>query len=222
MRAPALWSRCRHWAHVLWLFAANDMYTVHIPMSILTVILVGRQPEGAAAGVGARWLLALWYLCTAILPYFSLYILAFAIQNQLVGLDEDQPNKPFRPLVRGLVSPSVARVWGWVVHPVFWGFAAYQRVLGFAVAWSVLVVWHNFGGGDSHWLYKNNVFISLGVMVEVGAVWTMVFPAGLEWQWIVVLGLWCGTLAQVQDKRDVAGDRMMGRQTWAILYGERG
>ena len=88
-------------------------------------------------------------------------------------------------------------------------------------------MYNDLGGSDEHWIARNT-------MNAVGSVWCSVgmlavlrdqshWENGLSrtgWIWC---GIICGAIAstmQVQDLRDVEGDRSVGRRTMPLVLGE--
>lgn len=153
--------------------------------------------------------------------YFLLFVYAFAVSNQLIGIEEDRRNKPDRPLPAGLVDPRGAWV-RWVVSMMlFPALGAALGVAGWALLWQVCFCLYNFGGFARHWATKS-LIMGVGLVAQLGAAWGIVGPVPpLAWRWIAGLSLVAFVLCNIQDLRDVAGDRALGRRTLPIVYGLR-
>jgi len=150
---------------------------------------------------------------------FTLYIYAFCLSNQIAGVDEDQRNKPDRPLPLGLVprdgawSRLVVVLVGYTAVGLWWG------IVEWVVLWQAILVLYNQGRWSRHWLAKN-ALIALGTFVQLGAAWTLVAPMSpLGWRWILIVSLAILVLIPVQDLRDMAGDRLAGRRTFPLAFG---
>lgn len=171
---------------------------------------------------------SLWDLAGVIgggVAYFALYIYTFCVGNQIAGLEEDRINKPDRPLPSGLVSLRGAKA-RWVIANILFPLIAY--VLGgvaitrWALAWQMIAISYNFLGLHRHWITKNFVFITLGTLVLMAAAWELVLPlSATAWRWILVISISFGATLHIQDLRDVAGDRHVGRRTFSLAIGDR-
>ncbi|MGQ9927488.1 MAG: UbiA family prenyltransferase [Chloroflexaceae bacterium] len=152
--------------------------------------------------------------------YFWLYCSVFCISNQLAGEQEDRLNKPDRPLPAGLVTRHGA--WGrWLIVMGLFTLVGWRLgVLEWTLLWQAVLVLHNQGGGSRHYATKNLVMV-FGAVAQLAAAWQMVRPlTPMAWDWILVLALPLLTHVSLQDLRDVAGDRAVGRRTLPIVFGE--
>lgn len=155
------------------------------------------------------------------LVYFALYIYTFCLANQIAGVEEDSVNKPGRPIPRGLVSRRGALTRWKVLTAVFLVVGAWLGVFGWALGWAVLTVLVCFCGWDRHWFTKNVIVMAFGVLVELAATWELVTPlTPSAWRWVLVLSATIGVTSILQDMRDVAGDRAVGRWTLPVAMGE--
>jgi len=153
--------------------------------------------------------------------YFLLYVYTFAVSNQLIGIEEDRRNKPDRPLPSGLVAPRGA--WArWILAMLL--FPALGAALGvarWALLWQVCFCLYNFAGFARHWATKSLV-MGAGLVAQLAAAWGIIGPVpDLAWRWITGLAVVALVLCNIQDLRDVAGDRAQGRRTLPIVYGLR-
>ncbi|KAF8185575.1 UbiA prenyltransferase family-domain-containing protein [Mycena galopus ATCC 62051] len=200
---------------VFWDFTWRDWSASLIPgMMYTTAALRSLNPAPATS--------QMVYNLVCSFCYFLLYIYSFDIANQINGVAEDSFNKPDRPLSSGRVSVHGAYIrcepWN-CSHSITaaWG------VLPWGVLWVVIVtVYTSFYGGDKHWFTKNLVFMSVGSLCLLHASWGLVAPlTSKEWRWAVALSGVFGVVANVQDMRDVVGDRVAGRRTLPIVLGDR-
>ncbi|KAJ7682026.1 UbiA prenyltransferase family-domain-containing protein [Mycena polygramma] len=154
--------------------------------------------------------------------YFLLYIYSFDIANQINGLAEDLINKPDRPLSSGRVSLHGAYTRWYITTAAYLLVSIAWGVLPWGALWVTITVYTSFYGGDKHWFTKNLVFMSVGSLCLLHASWGLVAPVtSNEWRWAVTLSGVFGIVANIQDMRDVEGDRASGRRTLPIVLGDR-
>jgi 4-hydroxybenzoate polyprenyltransferase len=196
-----------------WKITARDF-----PATVIPYLCVGVGTFLAAA-LPVRELPA---VLLKVVVYGFLYVYAFTTVNQLASIEEDRANKPNRPLPQGLITRR------WMIrHAIVTNILYAASGFLFAVPWPTLT-WlalihlHNIRWIYRHWFFKNIVFIGLGAVVQLTATWGLVSPAAsLPWSWICVASLLAGIGYNTQDIRDVAGDRLVGRKTMPIAWGEK-
>jgi 4-hydroxybenzoate polyprenyltransferase len=153
--------------------------------------------------------------------YCWLCITTFCISSQIVGIEEDRLNKPDRPLVVGRITPKGAK-WRWIMGMVcLTSFAVMTGTLLWALTWQIGCLLYDYANGSKHW-YGKTLLGGIGVTSEIGAAWQLVEPTmpAMVWRWMAVIGLYLITLMAVQDFRDIAGDRAVGRRTMPLVFGE--
>ena len=157
------------------------------------------------------------------LLYFYLYLYSFNLCNQYTGVEEDRINKPDRPIPSGLVSVEGARFRWYIVTALY-------IVAGVAIGnvWSCFLFifaysMYNYYRGSEHWFTKNSVLIPLGTVVQGWAGWTAATgDLWLDQESALFVGmatLYVGVLLNLQDFRDVEGDRKVGRKTMPVQFG---
>jgi 4-hydroxybenzoate polyprenyltransferase len=194
-----------------WLFISADRWTTIFPATcfVMAAVVHARlpAPEAAVALVSGA-------------VYFWLFVYEHTLANQLVGLEEDRVNKPFRPLVTGQSSIRGARLRLYAVRVLFPLYGYALGVLEWALMWQVLsVLQHQYGWGR-HWLGRN-LYAGLGVIAQLAAAWqmvTVITPGA--WRWIATLTVTVTMLMSVQDLRDMSGDRVVRRSTMPLVFGE--
>lgn len=202
----------RHEIALHWRFIGRDASTTIIPGLLFVV---------AAWIHTATSLSALALVFTHALIYFWSYVATFCLSNQIVGVTEDRINKPDRPLVAGLVSQQGAWVRWAIYMMLFPALGWWFGVLPWAILWQVVILLHNFGGWGQRWLTKH-LAMSLGTLAQLAAAWQLVAPiTSSAWRWIGLISLLVFPLVAVQDLRDMAGDRAIGRTTMPIVFGEQ-
>lgn len=166
-----------------------------------------------------------WITCLALsCIYFFLFIYNFCLANQIAGIDEDKINKPGRVLSSGRLSVQGAWM-RWVIAMVAFPLFAYlvkPELLVWVFLWQLIVITYNFGGLDKHWFCKNMVFVSSGAIVLLCPAWNMVQPLSAEsLRWVLFVSIAFGITLNLQDLRDIAGDKATGRRTLPIAIGQR-
>lgn len=197
--------------NVIWQFIWRDVWATIIPGLLFLLAAWHIHPS---SGVQLLWVLG----CGIV--YFLLYILPFALSNQIVGIEEDRINKPDRPLVRGIVSYQGAQV-RWVVSMGLFSLVGWWLgVLEWTLLWQVCIIAHNFGGLAKHWIGKN-LIMGIGQIAQLGAAWQLITPlTSITWRWILLIAIVSIPLVALQDLRDIDGDRATGRNTFPIAFGE--
>ena len=151
--------------------------------------------------------------------YFFLFVYAFAVSNQIIGVEEDRRNKPDRPLPSGKVALRGAWVRWALAMLLFPVLGACLGVGRWALLWQLCFCLYNFGGFARHWATKS-LIMGVGLVAQLAAAWGIVGPVpDLAWRWIAGLAIVAFVLCNIQDLRDVAGDRTLQRRTLPIVYG---
>lgn len=210
----AILRRLFHELYLSYRFVWRDLSATVIPNLILTI---------AALKAKAAWNLPdLLMALGQTLIYFWLYIYGFCLANQLSGIDEDRTNKPDRPLSSGLLSYREALGRWAAVMVIFPLIGFHLGVLKWAILWQVCIVFHNFFGWSRHWFPKNMIIMPVGVVALMAPAWELVTPLNPTiWRWIVVLAIVVGVTINLQDLRDIQGDRLAGRKTLPLAWGEK-
>ncbi|KNE69515.1 hypothetical protein AMAG_14079 [Allomyces macrogynus ATCC 38327] len=159
-------------------------------------------------------------------------LLVIDVTNQLVGMDEDRANKPFRPLVAGLITPRAAMRLSVIATFAFVLTAHVQGVLWCALAFVAATCTYNFTGADTHWVGKNlcnawgygcyfaaGGWLAHADIVKLGGADPANVAATVQAQVALHMVAIFATIT-VQDLRDVDGDLMTGRVTQNIAWGE--
>ncbi|KAL7747796.1 ATP-dependent RNA helicase dbp4 [Sorochytrium milnesiophthora] len=161
-------------------------------------------------------------------------LLCCDIANQLMGMEEDRINKPFRPLITGQISvPGAIRLL--VVSQVLFVAVAYKLgVLWSALSLTAAYCLYNFTSVDRHWVGKNacngwgyGCYFSAGAWIafyDIAAASAPALPpAGIQsfiCALVVVNVLNIFFSITIQDLRDVDGDLKSKRVTQNLAWGE--
>ncbi|MET7000649.1 UbiA family prenyltransferase [Chitinophaga defluvii] len=201
-------------ANILWRFIKNDIKDTIVP-SLISFLTAWLYDEHAWKSFPLRLLFSLGYA--------ALYIYTFCLANQVNSVDEDQINKPERPLPSGLVTrrETVQRI---IVYNVLFLAAAYLlHIFWISVGWQLVTAALNYWGWSNHWISKNHVCMSVGTFLLFSGQWTIATPqvamSMSSYLYFGLLSLWAGFSLAIQDFRDEEGDRKMGRKTLTISMG---
>ncbi|MFF9019516.1 UbiA family prenyltransferase [Streptomyces eurythermus] len=201
-----------HEIRLSWLFISADRWTTVFPATcfVTAAVVHARLPPSEAAIALVSGAL-----------YFWLFVYEHTLANQLVGVEEDRVNKPFRPLVTGQSSIRGARLRLNAVRVLFPVYGYCLGVLEWALMWQILsLLQHEYRWGR-HWLGRN-LYAGVGVVAQLAAAWEMVTAMSPDaWRWIVTLAITVTLLMSVQDLRDITGDRAVHRSTMPLVFGER-
>ena len=201
-------------AHLIWQFIWRDVWATIIPGMLFLVAGWQTQPSSFSGFLAC---------CGCGLLYFLLYIYTFNLANQIVGIEEDRINKPDRPLVTGTVSYEGAWVRLIVSMELYTLVGWWFGVLGWALLWQVCIILLNFCGWSKFWATKN-LMMGVGGVALLAAAWHLGTPntpiPQSAWIWIWVLHIILVPLVYVQDLRDMEGDRLIGRNTAPLAFGE--
>lgn len=201
-----------HEARVCWSFTWGDLSATVLPATTFAVAAWN------STGLPAQSLPTIIAKC---LVYFWLYIYTFNLSNQLIGIDEDRINKPHRPLVTGLITPTGARRRLVFVTAAFVLVGALFGVLLWTCLWVAAWTLHNHLGWARTAWGKNAAMVA-GTIAQLAAAWQIVTPlTGTAWTWILTIAVPLGVLVSLQDLRDLAGDAEIGRRTAVMVMGER-
>ncbi|KAL0945373.1 hypothetical protein HGRIS_000872 [Hohenbuehelia grisea] len=195
-------------------FTWRDWSTTLIPMSILSL--------GPARTHGtASYPLIIAYAILFAWVTFFLYF--FNLSNQITGVDEDRINKPDRPIPSDLVSLAGAKTRWVITLGGFLALAIWQaQILLETLTWVVNTGLLCLTGYGSHWFTKNAIGMGVGTWALMSGSWKIIAPVTDENQrQIIAIAVWFGILLQIQDLRDLEGDRAIGRKTLPLAIGER-
>lgn len=196
---------------VSWQFVSRDLPGSIVP-ALLFLIAAWRNQSSS--------LNDLWVglLQGALLFWFYAY--TFCVSNQIAGIEEDRLNKPDRPLVTGLISYQGAQV-RLVISMVLYTICGWLfGVLEWVLLWQFVTVLYNFAGGSKLWFTKN-LSMAFGSLAQLACAWQLIGPITAEARsWVLLLSCVVFAIIAVQDLRDIAGDRAIGRRTLPLVLGE--
>ena len=165
------------------------------------------------------------YLC--LMPwtvlYFFLFVYSFNLCNQIAGVEEDKIDKPDRPIPSGMLTLTGAKYRWYTVTTLYVLANITIGNLWSPFLWIIITLMNSYGGWDKHWFTKNCVCMTLGTLAISWAGWSIVNGhVWMDQKYVTittVLSLYAGVTANLQDLRDVEGDRKSGRIMMPICYG---
>ena len=150
------------------------------------------------------------------------------IANQRLqkSIQEDAINKPWRPLPMQRLTPGEAtRLLHWVIPVVYLvgEYTGSQRASAYFLAFSYM--YNDLDGANKHMFVRNLLNACGYSCFSVGA---SIIAAGRgqhsllpkAYTWIYLLGVVIATTIHTQDFADVRGDRLRGRRTVPLVYGD--
>ena len=194
-------------------FSWRDLTVTLIPGSIFAFGALRSSHQSLAANVSNLLFLTLW---------LTLFIYFFALSNQITGVDEDRVNKPGRPIPSGKVTMEGAKFrWALALLGFLLLGACRHTLLAETVTWVLTTAFLSLTPGGSHWLGKNFVALIPGTWSLLSASWKAISPKTPEIdRYIFALAVWAGLIAQIADLRDVKGDKVVGRRTLPLVFGD--
>jgi 4-hydroxybenzoate polyprenyltransferase len=159
---------------------------------------------------------------SCVLVWSILYIYAFNLLSQSLGVEEDAINKPDRPIPSGKVSRRAA----WQRCAIVWSlFSATPlldtRIIPENIIFGFFALFLSVNGPGGHWFGKNTVAMSvMGAAMLSTSQKLMSSPGPNDWIHVSALSIWAGLVTQVQDFRDQAGDKKRGRYTFPLAFGD--
>ncbi|KAG1786893.1 UbiA prenyltransferase family [Suillus plorans] len=190
----------------LFLFTKSDVFTVLIPITLSTFAAASHPDINHIPDI-IMWI---W-----------LHLLKHDIYNQMLDPEEDQKNKPYRPLPAGHITAQNAADVHWLLVPVCLIFSAMYGIKAFACSACIeaLSIWYNEFGGDKTGLSKNLLTaiaytnFELGAMAVIGSSIDNIGACAVAFSSVVF-----ATTLHAQDFKDEEGDRLTGRRTLVTLF----
>ncbi|KAJ7762606.1 UbiA prenyltransferase family-domain-containing protein [Mycena metata] len=191
--------------YTAYLFNQYDIISTIGPVIVVGCVLAG-VPDAKSFFHGVVWQ--------------ELHLIAFEIQNQITGIEEDKLSKPTRPLVSGRLTVQTAqRIYLALIVLSLWNSAGHG-VLVPSILHLISMVAYNEFGLSRYWALKSFI----GSMGYVCYCWgmTVIFDHGRPLSRtsiiaVVLSGLIFTTTGHAQDFRDREGDAAIGRRTLAII-----
>ncbi|EJD04463.1 uncharacterized protein FOMMEDRAFT_28155 [Fomitiporia mediterranea MF3/22] len=146
------------------------------------------------------------------------------IANQILHPEEDEHNKPFRPIPAKRITLKNARILRWVLVPACLALSAYYsvEVLYQCIPICILFFAYNDLDLNNHWFLRNAIlaaeqwFFGIGVCLIAGTNRHELDNVSKLSSFLSMLML--ATTFHAQDFRDTVGDKLVGRKTIPIVW----
>ncbi|KAF4590499.1 hypothetical protein EYR38_009800 [Pleurotus pulmonarius] len=154
-------------------------------------------------------------------PWTTFYTYFFNLSNQIVGIEEDRINKPGRPLPSGQITVQGAkRRWAITSAAFLCTALSNSRLIAQTLTWAATTAFLCLTPYGGHWFGKNVVAMSLGTWALLSGIYSSIAETTLaEERSFAVVSIWVGLASQIQDLRDIDGDKVVGRKTLPIVAG---
>jgi 4-hydroxybenzoate polyprenyltransferase len=161
--------------------------------------------------------------------WICLNILVISISNQRLpaGILEDKINKPWRPIASGRIGVEQASQLLFVSVIALLGIGYYCDILNETMGCLVANwIYNDLEGGDANFVIRQVINGLAYLPCGVGATKLIVGNGGLTvpndrfYEWILVISMVVGTTTQVQDLKDLEGDRARNRHTFPVVLGD--
>ncbi|KAJ8594718.1 hypothetical protein M405DRAFT_808498 [Rhizopogon salebrosus TDB-379] len=190
-----------------WLFTSSDFKTIIAPVMVFAVV---SSPRHTSLGLPCS-LCWLWF-----------HLLQINLANQAYSVEEDNLNKPWRPVPSGRISIMACHAWRWrvVVFCLCLSFLFSFKVLVTSATFAVLVILHDDFGLSGHPILKILCNVGGYASFELGS--TLILSGGSSLDTTCITALSCSALVVLmtilaQDFADVNGDRKLGRRTLPMV-----
>ncbi|KAL4748734.1 hypothetical protein BDW72DRAFT_214562 [Aspergillus terricola var. indicus] len=215
---------------VIWAFTESDFPTFALPNSGFGLLAALVAPSLTNCFETPRVGPLLFRAAPRILLFNWGNLLIFDIANQRLpeSVVEDQANKPWRPIPRGIITPTQARQLLLATVPVVWAVSSALGVGGES-ALILLLTWmyNDLRGGDELTrdfiiAFAYDLYLASSLRIGLSATTScqdFAFST-IGYQWRAIIGGVILTTMQIQDLRDLVGDRRRGRKTWPLVLGD--
>ncbi|KAI1398488.1 UbiA prenyltransferase family [Hypoxylon fuscum] len=212
--------------YLFWEFTKSDFNTFVVPNTSFGILgafaspAFSKEPSPSTSTI-------LWNIPLVLLfNWLNVFNFDLANQRSPKSVREDRINKPWRPIVTGKVTPDQARRTMLVTIPAVLLFNYTLRIWRQGVFIQILTwMYNDLDGGDE--IIRDliisvayGMFNSASLEIALG-VENSNQISGRGMLWITIISGVILTTMQVQDLKDQRGDRTRGRQTVALLFGDR-
>jgi 4-hydroxybenzoate polyprenyltransferase len=209
----AVTKRCVKEARLTRLLLADNVVLCVLPpllFALAASLHVQATVGQTLAGVGRAALLSL------------MFAYVFDSSNQSRAGEEDVRNKPHRPIPAGLTDANGLTRRFLCVMPLYTLTGWLLGVLAWVLLWQVttLFMW-KWAPPHRYTWWKTPTTMS-GAFTQLGTGWQVVAPLdSTAWRWMVVVCIYMPLACVYEDVRDMPGDRVIGRRTAPLIWGDR-
>lgn len=208
----------------LWMLTKDDLPTLIFPNTVFGICSAIACARASGSDISTFQI-----LCRLpevfLFNYTNLIVFDLSNQRDPESAVEDKINKPWRPVPAGLLTCDEMRQLLMLAIPCVLLFNIFALGTGTQTAILFILTWINndLKAADESWFLKNGmVALALGfynfgsLKVALG---NETLISNRELGWIVIISIIILSSMHVQDLKDVAGDRLKGRETIPIIIG---
>ncbi len=209
--APGPWSWLRRELSLTArMMADNSVVSIPPPVLFTAAACAYAGTDGAATAL---------HLATSTV-LFTLYLYVFDTVNQARSAEEDQANKPYRPIPSGLVHPSGLLRRFWCAMPLYTILGWALGVLEWTLLWQAVIISIYLLARPRDYLWAKPIAMLLGTIAQLAAAWQLVTPLDAAgWKWVLTISIVFNLPLRFEDVRDIEGDRRIGRRTLPLITG---
>ncbi|OKL59068.1 hypothetical protein UA08_05856 [Talaromyces atroroseus] len=213
-----------HVATSLWLFTADDMFSIMIPNVVCSLLIaVTGSPFGPA--IAYTQLAARTH---AVVAWVWINLLFFNVSNQLQdeSIAEDRENKPWRPLASRRISQPQARVLYMALWPTVWVISSLTGGILPSISLQLLGFAYNELQMGEQWWFRNCINAGGYISFLLGAVQAALGTFRLQYselalRWLLLVAGAVTTGIHAMDLYDQVGDAKRERKTIPLVWGDR-
>ncbi|ORY67017.1 UbiA prenyltransferase family-domain-containing protein [Pseudomassariella vexata] len=213
--------------YIIWQFTESNFSTFTIPNTAFgvlgafaaSVLIENHQDDASRPGeiIGRIPTTMLFNWCMTLI---------FDLSNQrgAISIQEDRVNKPWRPIPSGKVTADQARRITLVAVPLCLALCYTLGVWNHGTVILILTWLYNDLQGSDELVRDLILAVAFAIFNSASLQITAAAGRGLSGLgilWIAVISAVILTTMQVQDLKDQAGDRIRGRRTVPLFFGEK-
>lgn len=209
---------------LLYMFTESNFVTT-VLANLLSVF--GFWCASPSAPDGSGGVPAVVVVITRAVLFSVLHSLMFDLSNNYVGVVEDRINKPHRPIVSGLVTAQGTLVRIVITHLLYSVYAWYQGIWLWATILQVVLILYSHAQWNHHWFTQDLITFSGAVAGTVccmrlsGYMLALTTFGALTFSpWPLLIGFIWLSLVGIAEFRDMEGDKLAGRKSFPLVYGQ--
>ena len=218
----------RYHLRTLYLFTFSDFKTIVIPSTSFTIFTLLSGSILTTSDDVPSPLDILYKISKSLVwTWFTLLVVDISNQWRPSSALEDAHNKPWRPVPSGRLSTMQARRLLLLTIPTVLAVTLLSFPEGLPVTILAIIgsyMYNDLGGADESFIMRNlmnaaaiTCFASGSALVALGPESSLNEAA---YRWLAIIGAIVTTTMQVQDMEDQEGDRLRGRATIPLLFGD--
>nr|WBQ21662.1 (-)-epi-alpha-bisabolol synthase [Myrothecium sp.] len=210
---------------LFWAFTENDVLTFVVPNA--TFGILGALASSYLADGPTPSMLDILMRVPLVVAYNWYNVFTVDVSNQRLpqAVQEDEINKPWRPIPMKMITSEQARKVMLIAVPIVLWLNDLQGVLFEGLVIHVLAWLNNDMGGGDDAVSRNAILAVAYTMFNGGSFKialgdsAVVNTRGQYWTYLISAVI--STTIQIQDLKDQEGDRMRDRKTMPLVYGDQ-